>query len=62
MPNGFTKDSLCQTNLITFSFFLNRENVADLIYMDLSQTFDTVPERKLLAKLEMKRITMGIIR
>ncbi|CAM4671246.1 unnamed protein product [Caretta caretta] len=59
---GFTKGRSCQTNLISFfekvTDFLNKGNAVDLIYLDFSKVFDTVPHGELLVKLEKMGINM----
>lgn len=43
---GFTKNKLCQMNLISFSNKIirkvNEENVADIMHLDFSKAFDKV--------------------
>ncbi|CAM5165724.1 unnamed protein product [Natator depressus] len=62
IQHGFTKGRLCQTNLISFfekvTDFLDKGNAVDLIYLDFSKAFDTVPHGELLVKLDK----MGINR
>ncbi|CAM4576291.1 unnamed protein product [Caretta caretta] len=56
----------CQTNLISFfekvTDFLDKGNAVDLIYLDFSKAFDTVPHGELLVKLEKMGINMKIER
>ncbi|CAM4614994.1 unnamed protein product [Caretta caretta] len=66
IQHGFTKGRSCQTNLIS-SFekvtdFLDKGNAVDLIYLDFSKAFDTVPHGELLVKLEKMGINMKIER
>ncbi|CAM4559628.1 unnamed protein product [Caretta caretta] len=65
IQHGFTKGS-CQTNLISFfekvTDFLDKGNAVDLIYLDFSKVFDTVPHGELLVKLEKMGINMNIER
>ncbi|CAM5156864.1 unnamed protein product [Eretmochelys imbricata] len=65
IQHGFTKGRSCQTNLISFfekiTDFLNKGNTVDLIYLDFSKAFDTVPH-ELLVKLEKMGINMKIER
>lgn len=42
--------------------FLNKSNAVDIIYLDLSKAFDTVPRGKLLAKLKRTGIDAVIMR
>ncbi|CAM4564916.1 unnamed protein product [Lepidochelys kempii] len=62
IQHGFTKDRLCQTNLISFfekvTDFLDKGNAVDLIYLDFSKAFDMVPHGELLAKAEKMGINM----
>ncbi|CAM4601877.1 unnamed protein product [Caretta caretta] len=66
IQHGFTKGRSCQTNLISFSEkvtdFLDKGNTVDLIYLDFSKAFDTVPHGELLVKLEKMGINMKIER
>ncbi|CAM4592819.1 unnamed protein product [Lepidochelys olivacea] len=63
---GFTKGRSCQTNVISFfekvTDFLDKGNTVDLIYLDFSKAFDTVPHGELLVKLEKMGINMKIER
>ncbi|CAM5091339.1 unnamed protein product [Eretmochelys imbricata] len=66
IQHGFTKGRSCQTNLISFfekvTDFLDKGNAVDLIYLDFSKAFDTVPHGELLVKLEKMGINMKIER
>ncbi|CAM4702633.1 unnamed protein product [Caretta caretta] len=66
IQHGFTKGRSCQTNLISFfetvTDFLDKGNTVDLIYLDFSKAFDTVPHGELLVKLEKMGINMKIER
>ncbi|CAM4638570.1 unnamed protein product, partial [Lepidochelys kempii] len=66
IQHGFTKGRSCQTNLISFfekvTDFLDKGNAVDLIYLDFSKAFDTMPHGKLLVKLEKVGINMKIER
>ncbi|CAM5123271.1 unnamed protein product, partial [Eretmochelys imbricata] len=66
IQHGFTKGRLCQTNLISFfekvTEFVDKRNAVDLIYLDFSKAFDTVPHGELLVKLEKMGINMKIER
>ncbi|CAM5118465.1 unnamed protein product [Natator depressus] len=66
IQHSFTKGISCQTNLISFfekvTDFFDKGNTVDLIYLNFSKAFDTVPHRELLAKLEKMGINMKIER
>ncbi|CAM5090421.1 unnamed protein product [Natator depressus] len=65
IQHGFAKGRSCQTNLISFekvTDFLDKGNAVDLIYLDFSKAFDTVPQGELLVKLEKMGINMKIER
>ncbi|KAG6935017.1 hypothetical protein G0U57_015760, partial [Chelydra serpentina] len=66
LQHGFTKGRSCQTNLISFfekvTDFLDKGNAVDLIYLDFSKAFDTVPHEELSVKLEKMGINMKIER
>lgn len=54
MQQGFIRSRIYDTNPIVFldktTDFPGKENIADLISLDFSKTFDTVPYGKLLVK------------
>ncbi|CAM4378502.1 unnamed protein product [Caretta caretta] len=66
IQHGFTKGRSCQTNLFSFfekvTDFLDKGNTVDLIYLDFSKAFDTVPHGELLVKLKKMGINMKIER
>ncbi|CAM4697526.1 unnamed protein product [Caretta caretta] len=65
IQHGFTKGRSCQTNLIFFekvTDFLDKGNAVDLIYLDFSKAFDTVPNGELLVKLDKMGINRKIER
>ncbi|CAM4513742.1 unnamed protein product [Caretta caretta] len=66
IQHGFTKGRSCQTNLISFfervTDFLDKGNAVDLIYLDFSKAFDTVPHGELLVKLDKMGINRKIER
>ncbi|CAM5112852.1 unnamed protein product [Eretmochelys imbricata] len=66
IQHGFTKGRSCQTNLISFfekvTDFVDKGNTVDLIYLDFSKAFDTMPHRELLVNLEKMGINMKIER
>ncbi|CAM4651613.1 unnamed protein product, partial [Lepidochelys olivacea] len=66
IQHGFTKGRSCQTKLISFfekvTDFLDKGNAVDLIYLDFSKAFDTVPLGELLVKLEKMGINRKIER
>uniref|UniRef100_K7F0K2 Reverse transcriptase domain-containing protein n=1 Tax=Pelodiscus sinensis TaxID=13735 RepID=K7F0K2_PELSI len=66
LQHGFTKGRSCQTNLISFfekvTDFLDKGNAVDLIYLNFSKAFDTVPHGELLVKLEKIGINMKVER
>ncbi|CAM5121275.1 unnamed protein product [Eretmochelys imbricata] len=66
IQHGFRKGRSCQTNLISFfekeTDFLDKGNAVDLIYLDFSKVFDTVPHGELLVKLEKMGINTKIER
>ncbi|CAM5168924.1 unnamed protein product [Eretmochelys imbricata] len=66
IQHGFIKGRLCQTNLISFfekvTDFLDKGNAVDLIYLDFSKAFDTVPHGELLVKLDKMGINRKIER
>ncbi|CAM4590454.1 unnamed protein product [Lepidochelys kempii] len=66
IQHGLTKGRSCQTNLISFfenvTDFLDKGNAVDLIYLDFSKAFDTVPHGELLVKLEKMGINIKMER
>lgn len=52
----FVKNKLCQTNLISFfdrvTGLVDNREVGDVMYLDLSEAFDTVQHDILISKLE----------
>ena len=58
--HGFRTNHSCVTQLITLtediSFALDHQKQIDIILLDLSKVFDTVPHERLLTKLRYYRI------
>ena len=55
LQHGFKPNHSCQTQLIDFidevQRSMNARQQTDLLFLDLSKVFDTVPHRRLLSKL-----------
>jgi len=56
LQHGFRPNHSCQTQLIDFidevQQSMNARQQTDLVYIDFSKAFDTIPHRKLICKLE----------
>ena len=54
--HGFVKSKSCTTNLLEtlgfISYYLDKCILVDVIMFDFTKAFDTVPHRRLLAKLK----------
>ena len=54
--HGFVKKKSCTTNLLEtldyITYSLDRGIPVDVVLLDFAKAFDTVPHRRLLAKLE----------
>ena len=59
--HGFRSNHSCVTQLITFiedvSYALDHQKQVDIILLDFSKAFDTVPHQRLLSKLKHYEIT-----
>ena len=59
--HGFTNRKSCLTNLLTFMDDITKMtdlgNSVDILYLDFSKAFDTVPHKRLVHKLKMHGIT-----
>lgn len=66
MLDRFTRHRECQTNSISFFDkiidFLDKGNAVDVIYLDFSKAFDTVPHEKLLVLLMNMGLSTGTVR
>ncbi|XP_069607092.1 uncharacterized protein [Ranitomeya imitator] len=55
--HGFMRNRSCQTNLISFyeevSYRLDHGESLDVVYLDFSKAFDTVPHKRLVHKMRM---------
>ena len=56
LQHGFRPNYSCQTQLIDFmdkvQQSMNARQQTDLVFVDFSEVFDTVPHRRLINKLE----------
>ena len=56
LQHGFRPNHSCQTQLVDFideiQRSMNTRQQADLLFIDFSKAFDTVPHRRLLNKLK----------